>query len=183
MKTTLHLILTFLLAFSVLLTSDGYCEEISVTNSVDVSHEFSDLNDRILGEAYKHIGVRYKRGGSSGAGMDCSGFVRLMYRHIFKVDLPYTAAAQSDIPLFQDIPFETLRTGDLIFFSRTPERKYINHVGIYLKEGDFAHAIESKGVTISNLSETHWKIRVTKTRRIKIRRINQTDSHEITGSN
>ena len=65
-----------------------------------------------------------------------------------------------------DFKIEELRTGDLIFFSRTPERKKINHVGIYLADGEFAHAIEAKGVTVSSLNEPYWKVRVKKIKRI-----------------
>jgi cell wall-associated NlpC family hydrolase len=63
------------------------------------------------------------------SGMDCSGFVRRVYRHIFYVDLPPTAACQSRLSIFDDVPLEGLRTGDLIYFSRTPKREKINHVG------------------------------------------------------
>lgn len=147
--------------------SYGYCENHCVATSVESPHELSSLDDRILQEISKHMGVRYKRGGSSKSGMDCSGFVRLIYRHIFHLDLPYIAAYQSKLSIFDDISFEKLKTGDLIYFSRTPESKKINHVGIYLADGEFAHAIEKKGVTVSNLSKPHWKVRVKKIKRIK----------------
>lgn len=147
--------------------SHGYCEKQSVVTSVDAPHDLSGLDDRILQEVSRHIGVRYKRGGSTKSGVDCSGFVRLIYRHIFHVDLPYIADYQSRLSIFDDIPFEGVRTGDLIYFSRTTKREKINHVGIYLTDGEFAHAIEAKGVTVSRLSEPHWKVRVKKIKRIK----------------
>ena len=147
--------------------SYGYCENRSTAPPEESSQDLFRLDDRILQEVSHHIGVRYKRGGSSKSGMDCSGFVRLIYRHIFHIDLPYIAAYQSMLSTFEDIPFEKIRTGDLIYFSRAPEGKKISHVGIYLSDGEFAHAIESKGVTISNLSETHWKVRVKKVKRLK----------------
>ena len=99
--------------------------------------------------------------------MDCSGFVRLIYRHIFHVDLPSVAAYQARLSIFDNIPFEGLKTGDLIYFSRTPKRKKINHVGIYLSDGEFAHSIEAKGVTVSRLNEPHWKVRMKEIKRIK----------------
>jgi murein DD-endopeptidase / murein LD-carboxypeptidase len=162
-----HLTLNSGLLLATLFLSHGYCEKQLVVTSVESAHDLSCLDDRILQEVSKHIGVRYKRGGSTKSGMDCSGFVRLIYRHIFHVDLPYIAAYQSSLPIFDDIPFEGLRTGDLIYFSRTPKREKINHVGIYLADGEFAHAIESKGVTVSSLSKSHWKVRVKKIKRIK----------------
>ncbi len=162
-----YLILTFGLLLVTLFFSHGYCEKQLIVTSVDSLHDLSGLDDRILQEVSKHIGVRYKRGGSTKSGVDCSGFVRLIYRHIFHVDLPYIAACQSRLSIFDDIPFEGLRTGDLIYFSRTPKGEQINHVGIYLADGEFAHAIEAKGVTVSSLSEPHWKVRVKKIKRIK----------------
>ena len=166
MKAAL-LTLTFGLLWVFLFFSHGVCGEHSVAAVVASSHGLSRLDDRIFQEVSKYIGVRYKRGGSSRSGVDCSGFVRLIYRHVFHVDLPFVASSQSKLPMFKDIPLEELRTGDLIYFCRTPKRKNINHVGIYLTDGEFAHAIEAKGVTVSSLSETHWKVRVKKIRRIK----------------
>lgn len=166
MKASQYLILIFGLCLVTLFPSYGYCEKYSVASLVESPHDLSGLDERILQEVSKHIGVRYKRGGSSRSGMDCSGFVRLIYRHVFHVDLPYIAACQSKLSLFDDMPFEELRTGDLIFFSRTPKRIKINHVGIYLADGEFAHAIEAKGVTVSSLNEPHWKVRVKKIKRI-----------------
>lgn len=162
-----HLTLTFGLLWVTLFSSYGYCGKHSAAPSVESSHELSSLEDRILREVSDHIGVRYKRGGSSRSGMDCSGFVRFVYRHVFHVDLPYIAACQSRLSIFDDVPFEELRTGDLIYFSRTPGKEKINHVGIYLADGEFAHAIEAKGITVSSLSEAHWKVRVKKIKRIK----------------
>jgi len=161
-----HLTLALGLLLATLFFSNGYCGKPLVLNSVASSHDLTSFDDRIMQEVSRHIGVRYKRGGSTKSGMDCSGFVRLVYRHIFHVDLPYVAASQSRLSIFNDIPFEGLRTGDLIYFSRTPKKEKINHVGIYLAEGDFAHAIEAKGVTVSSLSESHWKVRVKKIKRI-----------------
>lgn len=161
-----HMTLTFVLLFVILFSSYGYCEEQPAATLAASSHDLSKLDDRFLQVVSKHIGVRYKIGGSSKSGVDCSGFVRLIYRKIFQVDLPYVATYQSRLPIFDDILFDELRTGDLIYFSKTPKSKKINHVGIYLADGKFAHAIEAKGVTVSSLSEPHWKVRVKKIKRI-----------------
>lgn len=163
-----HLLtLIFGLIIAILFFSNAYCEKRLDLTTADLPNDLSGYDERILQEISNHIGVRYKRGGSSKSGMDCSGFIRLIYRHIFHIDLPYVAASQSRLSIFDDIPFEKLRTGDLIYFSRTPKGKIINHVGIYLSDGEFAHAIQAKGVTVSSLREKHWKIRVKKIKRIK----------------
>jgi murein DD-endopeptidase / murein LD-carboxypeptidase len=161
-----HLTLTIGLLLTTLFFSHGHCGTPLTGNTVESPHDVSSLDDQILHEVSRHIGVRYKRGGSTMSGMDCSGFVRRVYRHIFYVDLPPTAACQSRLSIFDDVPIEGLRTGDLIYFSRTPKREKINHVGLYLADGEFAHATEAKGVTVSSLSESHWKVRVKKIKRI-----------------
>jgi len=63
-------------------------EKQLVVTSDDSPHDLSGLDDQILQDVFKHIGVRYKRGESTKSGVDCSGFGRLIYRHIFHVDLP-----------------------------------------------------------------------------------------------
>jgi lipoprotein Spr len=160
------LTITFGLVLVTLFFSHGYCEKPLLLYPVESPDDLSGLEDRILEEISKNIGVRYKRGGSTKSGMDCSGFIRHIYRKIFHVDLPHAAADQSRLSIFDDIPFEGLRTGDLIFFSRTPKREKINHVGIYLADGEFAHAVEAKGVTVSSLSEPHWEARLKKIKRL-----------------
>ncbi|NIT52056.1 MAG: hypothetical protein GWO41_04730, partial [candidate division Zixibacteria bacterium] len=58
---------------------------------------------------------------------------------------------------------DAMKTGDLVFFR--PGQSY-RHVGIYLRDGDFAHASSSRGVMISNLSEPYWSRSFIDARRI-----------------
>ena len=105
-------------------------------------------------------------GGSTKQGMDCTGFVRLIYKRVFGVDLPHKVSYQCSLPIFNNVSMEELRTGDLIFFSPTKKKRKINHVGIYLTDGNFAHALRKKGVNISNIDEPHWKSRFISAKRI-----------------
>ncbi|MBN2060468.1 MAG: C40 family peptidase [Deltaproteobacteria bacterium] len=146
---------------------NGFCQEPLVALIKSSPNDQSSLSDRILKEISKYIGTPYKKGGSSGSGVDCSGFARLIYRKIFNVDLPYIASNQARLGIFQEISLEQLSTGDLIFFTATPEKKRINHVGIYLINGEFVHSIEKGGVDIASLSDPHWKVRVKTIKRIK----------------
>ena len=127
---------------------------------------YSSLDEKILKEVDKYLGVRYLRGGSSKRGVDCSGFVRLIYRNVFEIDLPCIATDQCTMSILKKISVSELKTGDLIFFSPTIKKKKINHVGIYLSDGDFAHSIRRKGVIISNLEDRHWKSRISSTKRL-----------------
>jgi hypothetical protein len=120
----------------------------------------SDTDKQLFEETQKYLGTRYKRGGDTKAGIDCSGFVKLIYRKVFDVDLPRNASEQYDASNLEKVSLASLRTGDLIFFSSGRKKKAVAHVGIYLADGEFIHAATRKGVTISSLGNPYWKARV-----------------------
>ena len=110
------------------------------------------FNDRILKHFAKWQGVPYRLGGNTMSGIDCSAFVQITFRDVFKMKLPRTTAAQSEIGA--DINREDLSQGDLVLF-KTSRRS--RHVGIYMGNGQFMHASTSNGVMISELNNPYWK--------------------------
>ncbi len=110
-------------------------------------------------------GVRYRYGGMSKTGIDCSGFVALAFRTKLGIDLPRTTAGQ--VNEGTSISKRQLQAGDLVFFK--PERNR-RHVGIYLSDGEFMHSSTSRGVMISDLERPYWKARFWQARRVKLRR-------------
>ena len=124
------------------------------------------IDEKIKREVKAHLGVRYKRGGSSRHGVDCSGFVRLIYRNVFGVEFPYVASSQFTLPFLERVSLKKLKTGDLVFFSRTTKKKKISHVGIYLQDKKFAHALQKRGVIVSSLENAHWKARLVSAKRM-----------------
>jgi hypothetical protein len=121
--------------------------------------------DKIQEEMEKYLGVRYKRGGNSTKGFDCSGFTKQIYSEVFDIDLPHQSSEQNRSGLFSQISRDELKTGDLVFFSVGRNKKGINHVGIYLSDGRFMHSARTKGVVISNLDDPYWKTRLVSTKR------------------
>ncbi len=113
-------------------------------------------NDPVLDLAQEHLGVRYRYGGMSPSGFDCSGFVCYVYEQGVGKKLPRTARAQSTYAKIVDK--NALAPGDLLFFD-TSRRGHINHSGIYLGEGKFIHASSGKvySVTISTLDKGFYK--------------------------
>ena len=99
-------------------------------------------------------GVRYRWGGLSKAGVDCSGFVYLTFRDLFGIVLPRTAYRQSTAG--HTIEQRHLQAGDLVFF-RIGRRQY--HVGIYYRNRRFLHVSSHKGVIISSLDNRYWSPR------------------------
>ena len=81
---------------------------------------------------------------------DCSGLTYNIYGKM-GIDIPRTASEQAKMG--KHITRSQLHYGDLIFFgpSRSPHKR-INHVGIYLGSGWFAHASsKNRRVTVTHL--------------------------------
>lgn len=83
---------------------------------------------------------------------DCSGLTYNIYGSM-GMDIPRTAREQAKMG--KTIPYAKLEYGDLIFFGNTNKRsKRINHVGMYLGDGWFAHASSKvRKVTISHFDK------------------------------
>ncbi|GAA5334990.1 MULTISPECIES: C40 family peptidase [Thermus] len=92
-----------------------------------------DPESPLLRVVFRYLGVPYKYGANSPLALDCSAFVAQVYAEL-GVSLPRTTKEQ-----YQAFyPVDTLRPGDLVFFSFGG--KEVDHVGIYLGRGVFAHA-------------------------------------------
>src|SRR5690606_30212765 len=92
-------------------------------------------------QALDFLGTRYKYGGESPSGFDCSGLVWYVANETLGLKLPRTAADQAK--LGTKVARAELQRGDLVFFN-TMGRRY-SHVGIYLGGGEFVHAPSSGG--------------------------------------
>lgn len=96
-------------------------------------------------------GVRYRLGGSSFNGIDCSAFVQVAYRDALDMDVPRTTYMQSKMG--KQVKYKDIRVGDLAFFKTT---RTMRHVGIYIGNKQFMHASTSRGVIISRLDNPYW---------------------------
>lgn len=114
--------------------------------------------DRIVFNALKYKGVRYKFGGTTKKGMDCSGIVYVAFG-MENVQLPRVSRDMAKRG--KKVFLSKAKKGDLLFFRTQKSRTKINHVGLVIshQKGQirFIHATSSKGVVISNLSEKYWK--------------------------
>lgn len=112
------------------------------------------------------VGVKYRLGGTTKKGVDCSGFAGAIYKDVYGTSLKRTV---DDIyGNCKRIRRGKLKEGDLVFF-RTDEKrkKKPNHVGIYLKNGKFVHASTSKGVEVNSLDNVFYKKAFIKGGRVK----------------
>lgn len=131
----------------------------SRVNERSHSSEVSNLADPIMAisrlseHQAEWKGTRYRLGGNSKSGIDCSGFMQVTFRELFGIHLPRTTTEQAQKG--KQIPKSQLRTGDLVFFKtgRGPNGK---HVGVYVKNGQFLHASSKKGVIYSDMNSPYW---------------------------
>jgi cell wall-associated NlpC family hydrolase len=117
---------------------------------------------KLYAEVDRSIGIPYRFGGDSEAGIDCSAFTRRVYR-ANRVELPRTSVEQSYVGL--GVNDAMMQPGDLVFFDPSIVGR-ISHVGVYLGNGVFAHASSSKGVTKSSIREKYYTKRFVKANRV-----------------
>ncbi len=110
---------------------------------------------KIVEEARRWVGTRYRYGGNSRQGTDCSGLTSRIYGDIAGIKLPRDSRSQQ--AFVEPVKRKDLVPGDLLFFATRSGGSRVGHVGIYVGDGDFIHASTSKGVIVSNLSEKYYE--------------------------
>ena len=146
-------LLIFVVFFSLILSSCSSSR--TVVNSIKKT---SSKADKIVRNALKYKGVKYKFGGTTRRGMDCSGVVYVAFgQESFKLPRVSRDMAKRG----KKISLNKTQKGDLLFFQTNKSRRRINHVGLVVSniKGQirFIHATTSKGVIVSNLSQKYWK--------------------------
>lgn len=111
----------------------------------------------LYNEGARWLGVPHKLGGSTKLGVDCSGFVAIVFREIYGKQLARSSADMLRHDC-KKVGRSKLREGDLVFFKtrRGGKRGVPDHVGIYLKNGRFIHTSTSRGVMVSSLSDPYY---------------------------
>lgn len=122
--------------------------------------------DKVVRKALSYKGTRYKYGGTSKSGMDCSGLMLTSFKTI-NINLPRTSIDQSRKGIA--ISNSKIKKGDLLFF-KTSRKNRINHVGLVVsakgRDIKFIHSSTSRGVMISSLKEGYWSNAYVKARRV-----------------
>ena len=108
----------------------------------------SDVRVELCQYAKEFLGNPYVWGGTSLTnGADCSGYVLSIYKK-YGVSLPHSSRAQANCGT--TIKLSEAQPGDLVFYGKG---KTINHVAIYIGNGQVIHASSPKtGIRISNVS-------------------------------
>jgi cell wall-associated NlpC family hydrolase len=141
-------------------------ENLTIASSVAKWNTNEELADELIRMASDNLGSRYRPGGTSKNGFDCSG---LMYSTFSSLDikLPRSSVEMATIGTIVD-PQEA-KKGDLIFF-KTRGGNQINHVGMIVEVCDgeirFIHSSTQSGVIISSTKEKYYEKNFTQINRV-----------------
>ncbi|MCR4398915.1 MAG: NlpC/P60 family protein [Firmicutes bacterium] len=139
------------------LTADGIVgprtlEALRAPGSSARSSNSTDAASRLIEIARRFLGTRYKWGGTTPGGFDCSGFVYYVL-NACGIEAPRALDAQFAIGL--PVRRNEIRAGDLVFFSTYKSGP--SHVGIYLGDGTFIHASSArKSVTVTPIDKPFY---------------------------
>ncbi len=164
-----HKFFTFLLSITiVLLCGTGVARSAEQFPSVGDEPSFferytNSAQDLVL-KGLELVGINYRRGGTNpDSGLDCSGFVQVVFRDSIGKLLPRTAKEQSEVGNVVDK--DELKPGHLVFFNTM--RRAFSHVGIYLGDNRFMHSPRTGAeVRVEDMSQSYWVKRYNGARRI-----------------
>ena len=121
---------------------------------------------KIVNYAKTLKGKRYKYGGRSKSGFDCSGFTLYVMK---KYGVKLNSSSRTQAKQGKKIKLKKAKPGDLVFFSHNG--KTIGHVGMVVKNShsglQIIHATSSRGVVLDNISKSkYWKPRLVMARSV-----------------
>lgn len=127
-----------------------------VENTIEKFYGNYTIADDLISKASNNIGIRYRSGGTTRAGFDCSG---LMYSTFSALDIKLPRSSNEQATIGIRVDPKAAQKGDLIFF-KTRGSGRINHVGMVVEVMDdeikFIHSSTNKGVIISSTKEGYY---------------------------
>lgn len=129
---------------------EGWVPASSLRALAEIPESLQAKRALMVEDAKRMIGVPYLWGGTSGNGIDCSGFVRLLHRWV-GVSIPRDADMQHAAARPVEPPYEI---GDLFFFGEGDSERRITHVGMSLGGWTMIHSSRgNNGVYVDDLQE------------------------------
>jgi uncharacterized protein YgiM (DUF1202 family) len=126
-------------------------EYVRVVDSTMAESQNSGIG--IVEYAKTFLGTPYAYGGNTPRGFDCSGFVQYVMAN-FGVTMPHSSHDQYSIGV--RVEKSQLMPGDLVFFKYSSSYR-LNHVGIYVGNGNFIHSpVPGQAVQIDSLTTGYF---------------------------
>lgn len=134
----------------------------------DFYYDVAIDNQKVIGEAFNHIGARYSRGSSGPYAFDCSGFTSFVFG---KAGGKLGRSSRDQYQQGFSVKKNELQKGDLVFFTSPGSGRGIGHVGIVVEANNnngtfsFIHA-SNTGVRVSSSTEAFYRSRYVGARRV-----------------
>ena len=129
---------------------EGWIPSSSLRSLADIPEDINEKRKLMMEDAMRMIGIPYLWGGTSGNGIDCSGFARLLHRWV-GVEIPRDADMQCNAAKPVSESFEI---GDLFFFGENDSNRRITHVGMSLGGWKMIHSSRGRnGVYVDDIKE------------------------------
>jgi cell wall-associated NlpC family hydrolase len=139
-------------------------ERTEVSAKTHPKEKTSNTGKQIVSQALRYKGTKYKFGGTTQRGLDCSGLIARVWSDLKMKKIPRVSSALYQTG--QPVRLAELRPGDLVFFKDT-YKSGISHVGVYTGNNKFVHAANHrKGVTITRLSDPYYQLHYAGARRL-----------------
>ena len=127
----------------------------------------NETANKVVKSAMAFSGTRYKYGGTTKKGMDCSGLVHVSF---IENGIEFPRVSHQMANEGKKVSIGQVQKGDLLFFKTTKKGKRINHVGLVVsvdeKDIRFIHSTTSRGVIVSSLREGYWNSAFVKASRV-----------------
>jgi len=131
----------------------GFVSAPYITKAQISVGDTASIGAKVASNAYNYIGYSYVYGTAGPNTFDCSGFTSYLYKQ-YGISLPRTSYSQGSYGTY--VEKSQLIPGDIVCFSNRSDKR-INHVGVYVGNGQFIHASTStRGVVIDSLSEKYY---------------------------
>ena len=150
--------------FSGIVTAQTNEQQHRLSDEPSLFERYTNSAQDLILKGLELVGINYRRGGTDpDNGLDCSGFVQIVFKDAVGMLLPRTAREQSEIGNVVDK--NELKAGDLVFFNTM--RRTFSHVGIYLGDNRFLHAPRSGAeIRVEDMSQGYWVKRYNGARRV-----------------
>lgn len=130
--------------------------------SIGLGLKSNSAGSQLAQAALNYVGVRYRYGGTTPTGFDCSGLVYYAANKYLGLQLPRISASMASVG--ESVNRDNLQPGDLVFFNTRGARN--SHVGIYLGNNEFLHAPRTgANVRVEKMS-SYWNKRYNGARRL-----------------
>lgn len=138
-------------------------DDVGSTETVQVTAKTKDAIGNMLLQALSLMGISYRWGGNTPqTGMDCSGFIRYVFKKSLGINLPRTASEMAKVG--KRVSLDSLEPGDLLFFNT--RRGSNTHIGMYIGNNKFIQSPHTGAtIEITELNRA-WRAKINGAKRI-----------------